>query len=658
MKKFLLFFLLLTNLSFAQTESDDSVNVYKTDWYIGGGLSYPRYMTISDKSIASHGNFGAYLTLGYNLTEHFGFRLTPSYILLNSFYYGNTGDEIDNYVNMGAINLEALYTILPCERITPFILLGYGMTYFKSSNPYPYTSGPIIGQAFWGYQAVLGLGAEFKFFNDISLQAEFDYITASNNKIDGNQSVNETKGLLFSNGDSYMNLKLGAVWYFDRGERSRICEPFSIREVIREVPVEKIVVDTVYIDKVIEKAVTKRESFVLENVKFKFDKDELTEESKAILNNVANTLNRFPEEKIEILGHTDNIGTDEYNMDLSERRAKSVKNYLVTRGVVEDRLYTGGCGERKPVSDNDSEIGRAINRRIEFSIYDGISSKCPKPEDGGIQQNGSEFENAVKNSEQVIIEGVFFKFDSDQLTPESDNTLTNVANVLQKYPDANVEIQGHTDSLGNNMYNEFLSEKRAKSVKNFLIKNGINESRLTPIGYGETKPIEDNRTAYGRAVNRRIEFKITNSDKIKVQTTKPAQLESAVDKFSTKEEKEIAELIESGQKLVFTNIHFKTNSDIITKSSVKILDNAANVLAKMSDVNVEIQGHTDSDGNDKYNQDLSERRAISVKNYLVNKGISIDRLTTSGFGESKPVADNSTKEGKAQNRRIEFEIKK
>ncbi|MBK8943812.1 MAG: OmpA family protein [Ignavibacteriae bacterium] len=659
MKKILLFCLFISNLFFAQTVIDDdsdSIRVYKTSWYLGGGLSYPRYMTISDKSIASHKNFGAYLTLGYNLTEHFGFRLTPSYVLLHSFYYGNFGGEIDNYVNMGAINLEALYSLLPCEIISPYVLLGYGMTYFKSTNPYLGEIRKPINDAWIGYQALLGLGAEFKFFDDLSIKAEFDYITASNNKIDGNDHINEVKGMLYSNGDSYMNLKLGAVWYFDRGERSRICEPFSIREVIREVPVEKIVVDTVYIDKVIEKAVTKRESFVLENVKFKFDKDELTEESKAILNNVANTLNRFPDEKIEILGHTDNIGSDEYNLDLSERRANSVKNYLVTRGVVADRLYTAGCGERKPVADNDTEIGRAINRRIEFSIYDGISSKCPKPEEGGIQQNESEFEKAVLNNEQVIIEGVFFKFDSDQLTPESENTLTNVANVLQKYPDANVEIQGHTDSLGNNMYNEFLSDKRAKSVKNFLVKKGINESRLTTIGYGETKPIEDNGTSYGRAVNRRIEFNIKNSSNIKVQTAKPVKTDAVADQFTTKEEKEIAQIIASGEKLVFTNIHFRTNSDIITKSSLNILDNAANVLSKMSDVNVEIQGHTDSDGSENYNQILSEKRAIAVKNYLVQKGISADRLTTKGFGETKPISDNSTKEGKAQNRRIEFEI--
>ncbi|MCB9247129.1 MAG: OmpA family protein [Ignavibacteriales bacterium] len=554
---------------------------------------------------------------------------------------------------MSSLNLEAVYSILPCERIMPYLMLGFGVTNFKSQNPYPFTNGPVLTESYVGYQVLLGIGAEFKFWEDVSLRAEFDYITASNNKIDGNFSVNENKGLLWSNGDSYMNLKVGAIWYFSRGEKSKICSPPApgIREVIKEVTIEKV--DTVYVDKIVEKAVIERESFVLENVRFKFDKDELTPEAQSILTNVAKTLNRYPDQLFEILGHTDNIGSDEYNMDLSERRAKSVKNYLVSQGVSADRLFTAGCGERKPVADNSTEVGRSINRRIEFSIYDGVSSKCPE---GGILQNGDEFENAVKNSEQVKIEGIFFKFDKDELTPESELTLDHVVNVLKKYPDANVEIEGHTDNMGDEKYNQLLSENRAKSVKNYLVSKGITASRLTTIGYGEAKPIEDNTTEYGRAVNRRIEFKITNESNIKIKDARPDVNGSMLDQDSSPEEQNIADAISKGEKLVFTNINFFVDSDNITDPSKKILDNVSNVLKKMSDVNVEIQGHTDSDGTEEYNQGLSEKRAISVKNYLVKSGISIDRLTTKGFGESKPITENTTKEGKAKNRRIEFEV--
>ncbi|MCP5062921.1 MAG: OmpA family protein, partial [Ignavibacteriae bacterium] len=302
----------------------------------------------------------------------------------------------------------------------------------------------------------------------------------------------------------------GAIWYFARGDRSHICEPNGIREVIKEVPVEieKIVIDTVYIRDAIVGAVQQQKSFVLENVRFKFDKDILTDEAQIILTRVANVLKDYPDEKIEILGHTDNIGDDLYNMDLSERRSLSVKKYLISKGVNGDRLYTAGCGERKPITDNSTEIGRAINRRIEFRIYDGVSSACPKSETQS-DRNGAHINDAIENGKSLILEGVHFKFNSDELTDESTKILTNAANVLSQYPDAPVEIHGHTDNIGNDAYNKDLSLRRAISVKNFLESKGIVAKRMSTFGHGEELPIDDNGTDYGRARNRRMEFKLT-----------------------------------------------------------------------------------------------------------------------------------------------------
>ncbi|NOZ89921.1 MAG: OmpA family protein, partial [Epsilonproteobacteria bacterium] len=72
---------------------------------------------------------------------------------------------------------------------------------------------------------------------------------------------------------------------------------------------------------------------------------------------------------------------------------------------------------------------------------------------------------------------------------------------------------------------------------------------------------------------------------------------------------------------------------------------------------ITIAGHTDSDGNEAYNQRLSENRANAVKQYLINHGVNASRLEAIGYGETQPIADNSTKEGKEKNRRIEFNIK-
>lgn len=116
-------------------------------------------------------------------------------------------------------------------------------------------------------------------------------------------------------------------------------------------------------------------------------------------------------------------------------------------------------------------------------------------------------------------------------------------------------------------------------------------------------------------------------------------------------------VLESGETLSFANIYFDSGSDVIQPSSYSVLDGVVALLANNSEVDVEIVGHTDSDGSTSYNQDLSRRRARSVMNYLTQHGIAGHRLSTSGMGESNPVASNSTSQGKAQNRRIEFIIR-
>jgi len=105
---------------------------------------------------------------------------------------------------------------------------------------------------------------------------------------------------------------------------------------------------------------------------------------------------------------------------------------------------------------------------------------------------------------------------------------------------------------------------------------------------------------------------------------------------------------------VLQGVNFETNSSRLTESAKQILDEVAEELKLYPTVRIEVQAHTDSDGPAQYNQWLSERRAQSVIDYLVRKGISPRRLIPMGYGETKPIADNSTEEGKARNRRVEF----
>src|SRR5690606_35227248 len=101
---------------------------------------------------------------------------------------------------------------------------------------------------------------------------------------------------------------------------------------------------------------------------FDFDKDTLKPEGRQVLDQVAAQADTINLETLIAVGHTDSIGTEEYNQGLSERRAASVKNYLVSKGIAADRIYTEGKGETSPVASNATREGRAQNRRVEIEI--------------------------------------------------------------------------------------------------------------------------------------------------------------------------------------------------------------------------------------------------------------------------------------------------
>jgi len=111
-----------------------------------------------------------------------------------------------------------------------------------------------------------------------------------------------------------------------------------------------------------------KKKIVLRNVYFDFDKDTIRGDARPVLEEAAKILKDETTEAVICEGHTDSRGSDEYNMALSRRRAGSVKNYLVRSGVAASRIRTEGFGESKPVASNDTEDGRAQNRRVELHL--------------------------------------------------------------------------------------------------------------------------------------------------------------------------------------------------------------------------------------------------------------------------------------------------
>lgn len=103
-------------------------------------------------------------------------------------------------------------------------------------------------------------------------------------------------------------------------------------------------------------------------VRFDFDKSTLTPSAQQNLNKIINIFKEYPDTNIGIYGYTDSKGADQYNLNLSDKRAQSVASYMTAHGISSSRLTTKGFGKSDPIGDNNTDAGRALNRRVEFSI--------------------------------------------------------------------------------------------------------------------------------------------------------------------------------------------------------------------------------------------------------------------------------------------------
>jgi outer membrane protein OmpA-like peptidoglycan-associated protein len=131
----------------------------------------------------------------------------------------------------------------------------------------------------------------------------------------------------------------------------------------------------------------------------------------------------------------------------------------------------------------------------------------------------------IRVGEGIVIEfnnKILFGFDQSNLSADARLNLDKLIAVLKKYPDTDIEVQGHTDSKGSVSYNQALSERRALAVSSYLVSNSIVASRLTINGFGELAPRYLNTSEEGQAMNRRVEFLISANEKMKAEAAKEA----------------------------------------------------------------------------------------------------------------------------------------
>jgi len=365
MKK-LFFVLVVISFSFSLTQAQAS----KDGWALGFGLVSPRIFGDVD---AENFDFGGQFLIQKNINEYIGLRLNVDYLKFTGKPTTFTNDAF-------SFGVSGIYNFMPCGIISPYFGVGGSVLYYTLKNSVNVTNKSYFGEL----SADIIFGGVLNISEDWFLKAELAQHTLSTDKFDGTKATGGG-GIFGGSLDSYVSVNLGLLYYFDPGTKSTYCEEVAglsnsdfskIEEIVRKYAATPTTVDYNRIEDIVKKnapSSTVKEvrascNWVLVGVNFESGKSSLSSESYPILVNAVQVLLSNPDMKVEVQGHTDNIGSESFNKKLSEQRAETVKRFLVAKGVPAARLSTVGVGSSNPVADNKTAEGRSLNRRIEFKV--------------------------------------------------------------------------------------------------------------------------------------------------------------------------------------------------------------------------------------------------------------------------------------------------
>lgn len=446
MKKYLLLVLvpalLLTLLS--ESKAEVKAQSFSVSPYLGG------YSFLGRDRLETMPSYG--VRGGYNFSERFGLEAAVAYINTEGKRNSGIGDSVDawNY------HLDMLYHFLPEGPLVPYLAAGYG------GHWRDYDALGEVNRSAFNY----GGGMKFFVTEAMALRGDLRHF------------------VMRDEGETYHNLEysVGVDFLFGgvKPAAAAAAEPAAAAPA-EEPPLEAPLAA--------EPEPGRYKYCVTLQGEFDIDKAEIRPEYKDEIAVVGDFMKKYPTTTAVIEGHTDNVGSPEYNLDLSKRRAQSVVNHLVDNyGIERSRLEARGYGMGRPVAGNASDEGRQANRRMEAIIDCAFDVKEVQPPDR-------------------LCMTLMLDFDSGkaEIKPQYRSEMAKVGEYMRKYPTTTAVIEGHTDNVGGYDYNMKLSQARAENAVNYLVQNfNIERSRLFAKGYGYNRRMAYNSTPEGRARNRRI----------------------------------------------------------------------------------------------------------------------------------------------------------
>lgn len=457
-------------------------------WYIGANLGRSQ-AKIDDPRIVSGLLFGGFTTTSIvDYDHHLAYKLLGGYqfnkyFALEAGYFdlgrfGFTASTVPAGTLHGDLKLQGEY--LDALGMVPFTdkFSAFG----RVGANYAETKDAFSGTGFVGVPNPTR--NEYATHYKFGVGLEYHFTAALGGRVEAERyRIDDAVG---NKGDIDL-FSVGLVYRFG-GRAASAPTPMAAAPapaVIAEAPVPAPVV-------VIVPAPAKTEQYCsILDIQFEINKDTVQRESDEKIEKLATFMRKYPDTTAVIEGHADEVGTPAANLSLSQRRAEGVMNYLVDHGgIARSRIQAVGYGETRPVADNNTEVGKRLNRRVDAVIA------C-----------ATDLEGLTPIRARITM-AMEMEFDTNraEVRPQYADQLRKVANFMQANPGVTATVEGHTSNqAGTPAQAMQLSVRRAENVVNALVTQfAVERSRLTAAGFGQTRRFAYNTSAEGQQENRRV----------------------------------------------------------------------------------------------------------------------------------------------------------